>query len=246
MATGNQNDMLCRIKSVLPSNWFPDETPVLDALLSGCAYGWAWVYSMIAYVILQARRLTATGPFLDMISTDFFGTFLPRRTGETDALFNARMTKELFREKGTRAGMVKALTDLTGIAPTIFEPAYTNDTGGWGQAQGLAYNTAGGYGNLQLPFQFFVTATRPLSSGIPSLAGYGTIGGFNGMPGGYTVGALEYGNLSMVATPVTDAQILAVINDVRPAATIAWTRVTGASVFTAPLDAFILDSNVLA
>jgi hypothetical protein len=30
-----------------------------------------------------------------------------------------------------------------------------------------AYGTAGGYGNLSLPFQLFVTAYRQLSGGIP-------------------------------------------------------------------------------
>jgi hypothetical protein len=220
---GDQNDMLARIKAVMPKGWFPTVTPILDGVLSGGAWAWSWAYGLIAYVQLQARRLTASGPFLDMISADFFGTFLPRRTGETDALFSARIGREMFREKGTRAGMIQAITDLTGRVPTVFEPAYTLDTRGYGVACG--YGVAGGYGSLLLPFQFFLTAFRPTGLGVASVAGCGTIGGFNGMPGGYGVGAIEYANPSMFVPPVTDTDILNVINDVRSAATIAWTRI---------------------
>lgn len=231
MATGDTTDIVARIKAVLPNGWFPvpnadgtTNTPILDGVLSGCAWAWSWSYSLLAYVRLQARRLTASGVFLDMISTDFFGTFLPRRTGETDTLFSARIGKEMFREKGTRAGLIQALTDLTGRVPSVFEPAYPLDTKGYGVACG--YGVAGGYGSLALPFQFFLTAYRPTGQGVATVAGYGAIGGFNGMPGAYGVGAIEYANPSMFVPPVTDQDILNVINDVRPIASIAWTQIS--------------------
>jgi hypothetical protein len=203
---------------------------------------------MLAFVRLQARRLTASGPFLDMLSADFFGGFLPRRTGETDALFNARIGREMFREKGTRAGLIAAIEDLTGLIPAVFEPAYTMDTGGYGShgmtaGTNLAYGAAGGYGSLALPFQFFVTVERPTGQGVASVAGYGKIGGFNGMPGGYGVGAIEYANPSMFVPQVTDQDILNVINDVRPAATIAWVKIAGASNAAAVWDEFTWDSG---
>jgi hypothetical protein len=222
--TGDQGDMLGRIKAALPTGWFPDVSPVLDGVLSGPAYGWAWVYSLIAYVRAQSRRLTASGVFLDMIAADFFGGFLKRRVNESDAWLSARIGKELFRQKGTRAGLIGALTDLTGRAPVVFEPAYTLDTKGYGVACG--YGVAGGYGSLMLPFQFFVTAFRPAGQGVANVAGYGHIGGFNGMPGGWGVGALEYATPSMFAPSISDQDINNVINDVRPAATIAWTRLS--------------------
>jgi hypothetical protein len=230
MATGDTADFLARIKAVLPARWFPDSTPILDGVLSGPAYAWSYCYGLIRFVRAQARRLTASGVFLDMLAFDFFANFIRRRTSETDANFSIRIGKEMFREKGTRAGLVGALTDLTGRAPVLFEPAYSLDTGGYGYlgmtvGTGLAYGLAGGYGSMLLPFQFFVTAFRPHGMGVASVAGWGSPGGFNGMPGGYGVGAIEWVSPSMFAAPVTDQDILDVINDVKPAATIAWARI---------------------
>jgi len=37
---GDQQDMLRRIKTVLPARWFADASPVLDGVLSGLAAGW--------------------------------------------------------------------------------------------------------------------------------------------------------------------------------------------------------------
>ena len=230
MTTGDTADIAGRLRAVLPGGWFPapsadgtSTTPVLDGLLAGCAAGWSAIYGQIAYVTAQARRLTASGVFLDMIAGDFFGSFIKRRVNETDAALSTRIGREMFREKGTRAGLIAALTDLTGRAPVVFEPAHTGDTKGYGVACG--YGVAGGYGSLALPFQYFVTAYRPHGQGVANVAGYGHIGGFNGMPGGYGGGAVEFATPSMFAAQVTDEDILNVINDVRPAATIAWTRI---------------------
>ena len=97
---GDAKDMLGRIKAVLLAAWFPDTTPILDAMLSGCATGWAYCYSLQAFIRLQSRQLTASSVFLDMIAADFFGSFIKRRVNETDALLSARIGRELFREKG--------------------------------------------------------------------------------------------------------------------------------------------------
>lgn len=431
--TGDQNDMLTRLKAMLPSAWFPvsqpgqtSQSPVLDGLLSGSAALLSQSYALLQWVRSQARIATASGVFLDMVSSDFFGSFLSRRSGETDAHLAARIDKELFREKGTRNGLVQALTDLTGRAPTVFEPKNTMDTGGYGSMAGvrrnlisnstasgavagatgtpptnwnitrgdggitqtivtgstdsgvpclditfagtpvasnyihiwfdvtggvgapvlpsltytlsfyaalrsgalpgtpfvqvnifdvgggsigaytgpsivipsgalaqvsaytrlnnsnvyhqepllripftggvpvnftlriggpilelgavagayiatstgpvtiypaantgLAYGLDGGYGSLALPFQFFLTAYRPLGQGVANVAGYGDIAAsITGMPGGYGSGSVEYASPSMFAPQIADSDILNVINDVRPAATAAWVRLS--------------------
>lgn len=237
MATGDQNDMIGRLKAALPPTWFPNtsqglvtNSPVIDAILSGVASVWVWVYAFLQFVKSQTRIATASGVFLDMIAADFFGTFLTRRNAELDAAFCLRILKEMFRPKVTRAAMIRAITELTGRAPAIFEPAYPLDTGGWGTTgmtagTGLGYGVAGGWGSLALPFQYFIIAYRPTGGGVASVAGFGHIGGFNGMPGGWGVGAFEYASLSMVNTPVTDQNIYDTINDVKPVATIAWTSI---------------------
>ncbi len=105
------------------------------------------------------------------------------------------------------------LTDLTGRAPIIFEPARPADTGGYNSAS-LAYGAAGGWGSLALPFQCFVTAYRPHGSGIATIAGYGT------------PSPLARASLAMVEGQVTDADIMTAITSVLPTAAIAWTQIT--------------------
>ena len=211
--TGDADDMLSRLRAVLPPRWFGDTTPVLDSLLTGLATGWAILYSLLQMVVAQARIATASGSFLDMISTDFFGALLPRRPTELDDPFRLRIQQELFRERGTRAGLETILTELTGRAPVIFEPARSGDTGGYSTG-GLGYGVAGGWGSLALPFQVFVTAFRPHGAGIAAVGGYST------------GGPREYASLSMVPTPVSDADIYAAAASVMPAATICWTAIS--------------------
>jgi hypothetical protein len=221
---GDQQDVLSRLKQVLPLQWFPDDTPVLDTLLNGVAWAWAWVYELLQYVISQARISTAYGTWLDLIAVDYFGANLGRRVGENDDAYRLRLQLELIRERGTRQAVISALVDQTGRPPNVFEPANTSNTGGYGsisgKGSGIAYGAAGGWGNLDLPFQFFVTAYRPAGVGIGSVSGWGCDGG------GYGQGSLEYANLAMMQGQVTDADICTAITEVLPVGVIAWTRIS--------------------
>jgi len=216
--TGDEADMRGRLASLLPLRWFPDATPVLSALLAGLAEGWAWLYAMLSYAKLQTRIATATDTFLDLISQDCFGATLPRRPGESDGSFRARIRHELLRERATRAALASVLSDLTGRAPAIFEPSRPADTGAYGIA--LGYGAAGGWGSLQLPYQSFVTAFRPLTIGVPLAAGW------TSEAGGWGAGAIEYVSRAMIEAQVTDADIAAAIARTVPVATIAWTRIS--------------------
>jgi len=221
---GDQQDILFRLKQVLPLGWFPDGTPVLDTLLSGVASAWVWVYDLLQYVITQARILTAEETWLDLIAADYFGSGLTRRVGENDGAYRLRIQLELVRERGTRRAVISSLVDQTGRSPIVFEPANAADTGGYGgisgMAGGVAYGVAGGWGSLDLPFQFFVTAYRPAGVGIGSVSGWGCDGG------GYGQGSLEYASLTMMQGQVTDADICTAITDVLPVGVIAWTRIS--------------------
>jgi hypothetical protein len=222
--TGDQQDIMSRLRMVLPARWFPDDAPVLDGLLNGLASGWSWAYQLLRYVKAQTRIATATDVWLDIIALDFFGSHLVRRPAQNDDGFRKRIQCELFRERGTRAAIVSVLRDLTGRAPVVFEPARSTDTGGYaslgGAGGGVGYASAGGWGSLVLPFQCFITAYRPLGSGIATVSGWG------GPAGGYGRGTIEYASLAMVQGQVTDSDIYAAVADVLPAATIAWTRIT--------------------
>ena len=240
MAIGDQTDLLARLKAVLPTGWFPDVTPVLDAVLTGPAYAWSWVAALTGYAYEQCRLGTATDIFLDILAYDFLGSRISRRAGEADSAFRIRVKREILRAKATRAAMVQALTDLTGQVPLVFEPALTSDTGGYDSTR-LAYNTAGGYGSLALPYQVFLTVYRPHVGGIANINGY------NGTLGGYGAGAMQYTSADQVAG-VTDAEIYATIEATKPAATVVWVRLTnlpptGQQVLD---DSFILDESALS
>lgn len=211
--TGDASDMARRLRTVLPQGWFGDDTPVLDTLLQGLGAGLSAFYGLLEFVRAQTRIATAVGTFLDGVAADFFGAACVRWTTEPDSAFRVRIQQTLLRPRGTRSALATALTDLTGRAPAIFEPCRPADTGGYAVG-GVGYGVAGGWGNLSLPYQVFVTAYRPTGTGIAALAGYGV--------GGIPV----YGSLGMEAMPITDALIQAAIPALLPAGTTAWLRIS--------------------
>ena len=212
---GDAQDMLARLKSVLPARWHGEANPVLEAVLAGLADGWAWLHDMLATVRAQARIATAIGAMLDLIAGDFFGPRLRRRRAQGDAAFRAAILRELLRDRATRPALVAALQDLTGRTPAVFEPRRPADTGAWGMA--LGYGVAGGWGSLALPYQCFVTARRPHGSGIAGIAGWGS--------GGWGTGASAWASLAMIAGQITDTDILGAVAAAMPAAATAWVRI---------------------
>ncbi len=236
MAAGDLQDVTARLRAALPRGWFPDVVPALAAVLTGCAAGFSRVYGLLQFVRAQTRLATVTGIWVDTISSDFFGLRLPRMLNEGDRPFAARIAKEVVRPRNTRAAVIQALTDLGCGNITVFEPRDSGDTGTYGGPY-LGYGVAGGYGSVLIPFQFFVTCTRPLGGGIANIAGYGT--------GGY----LAYGSLSLIVGEVTDADIYAAVASVLPAGTDAWVRLSGAGVTpaveVARVGTWVLGSDVL-
>ncbi len=233
-AVGGQADMVARLRAVLPARWFADDAPVLDGVLAGLGQAAAQTYALLAYARAQTRMATAGGLWLDLLASDWFGGRLMRRGGEADTPLRARIRRELLRERGTRAALVAQVTQLVGRAPTIFEPSRPADTGAWGIACGYGVGGVagqgsggaaggsaggGGWGSLGLPFQCFVTVRRPRGGGIAMVDGY------CGSLGGYGVGAIEYASAGLLVAAVGDADIMAAIAGVMPAAAIAWTRI---------------------
>lgn len=211
--TGDNADFLARLKSALPARWFPDNTPVLDGLLSGLATAWTILYDQLAAVRAQSRIATASTTQLDAISLDFFAARLPRHAAEPDPAFRRRIIRQLVREHATRGAVVSIIADLTGRAPVIFEPGNLADTGAYATPN-LAYGQAGAWGSLTLPFQAFVTVRRQPQQGIANIAGYGTSG------------PIARANAAISTGQVTDADIYAAVASVLPTATTAWTRIT--------------------
>ncbi len=214
---GDPQDMLSRLKAVLPSRWHGEQAGVLDAVLAGLAEGWSWLHGMVEAVRAQARIATASGTALDLIAQDYFGPRIRRRRAQGDAAFRAAILRELLRERATRPALERAVLDLTGRAPVVFEPRRPADTGGWGIAAG--YGAGGGWGSLALPYQCFVSARRPLGSGIAVVNGWG------GGSGGWGAGAAAWASLAMLEGQVTDADIHAAVAAVLPAGAVAWVRI---------------------
>jgi hypothetical protein len=215
---GDTNDFLSRLKMVLPTGWFADTTPVLDAVLTGFAGVWSQIFSLIGFVKAQSRIATAAGIFLDIAAVDYLGVALPRRSAESDSSYSLRIRLNLLMPKATRASVVQAIVNLTGRSPNIFEPLNPTDTGGYNSLMG--YNSVGGYGSFNLPYQFFVTAYRPNDMPINNTGAY-CIG-----PGGYGAAPMSFSSVQEFTGTVTDADIYAAISSVLPVSTIAWTNIS--------------------
>lgn len=217
---GDPVDMLHRLKAAIPSRWFPDYSPNIDALLSGFAAVWAWLYSLLAFSKRQQRVATADGIFLDLAAYDFLGSRLQRSQSQGDDKFRRIVQLEILRPRATRAALDQALFDLTGNHPTIIEPRRPYDLGGYGIAMG--YGVAGAYGSIYMPHQALVTAYRQHSGGIAGIAGYNT------PYGGYGIGAIEYASSSQIVGDITDEDIRRVVLETAPAGSLIWMRIANA------------------
>ena len=218
MATGDRDDIASRLLKLLP-RWWADENPVLGALLSTIASGFAFVYSLYEAVKLQTRLATCSGAWLDLAAADFFGTSLKRLPNQSDTSLRASLRSNLFRERGTRRGIASILRDLTGVDAQIFEPTRPADTGVYGGPL-IGYGVAGGYGSVVLPFQAFITIRLTPATGIPLVAGYRI------QTGGYGQSSrAEYASLDMAAGRATLAQIYAAVDAAKPVGSIMWVAV---------------------
>jgi len=112
----------------------------------------------------------------------------------------------------TRPALYRAVTDLTGQVPWIFEPSFPADTGAY-CAGGVGYCVAGGWGSLAAEFQSFVTISAVAGIGIVSIAGYGT------------GGALVYENLSLVSVGPSNSAIVDCVCSQVPLGSIIWMRI---------------------
>jgi hypothetical protein len=226
--TGDLADMVSRLWTVLPKRWFAEQSPNLSAILRSVATPCSWLYNNITYVITQTRLGTATDNWLDLIAYDFFGNLLGRKPNESDLSYRSRIKVALLREAATRSAVSAGLQALVGSQPLIFEPANCMDAGAYGMQSesytisgtGLAYGQAGGWGNLALPLQFFVTVTRPPTPGVTLLAGYGTPNG------AYCGGVISYVDLSVLPGNVTDQDIQSTLCSLLPVNSVAWLRIS--------------------
>lgn len=203
MATGDTTDIAARIAATLPP-WVPTSLPIINAVLTGIAKGFAHVYRLLQFMRTQARISTATGGFLDLISADYFGTNMLRRKGEPDPVFQARLKKELLRPRVTLAALKQMLIDLTGRVPSIIVPGAPGNIGAWDIGT-FAFDTAGCWITAAVGPQIFITAFRPIGNGVPLVSGFDSYGGAWDTPNFCWI------DLSQITGDLTDAEITAQI-----------------------------------
>jgi hypothetical protein len=192
---------------------------VLQILLTGPGTALAAAYTLIAYVKAQMRLATSIGGMIDLWAYDFFGYWLRRRPSEQDGPFIARIMQNLFAPLVTRAGMVSALTNLLGVAPTIFEPFSVLDAGAYSNKH-TAYGVSR-YGSRLMPAQCFITVNRPAIIVPGQIPAYGAPNTAYGAPTAY------YFPAAGLAGVVQDSEILATINRTKAAGVICWVNIQG-------------------
>jgi len=220
MATGDQNDIFSRLQSYLPRGWFGDLTlaPILNGVLNGIANSLSVAYALIMFFMAQTRLMTSSGGWVDLWASDFLGTTLLRRTGETDASYIARIQVAIFQQRGTRPAMVKVLTQLTGRAPVIFEPARPLDTGCLGANTGVnSFCGVARMGSIACPFSCLITAYRPQITGGSAGAAYMNAITHSALSTPLSAGYM--GSLTQESSIASDADIYEAINATKPIAT---------------------------
>jgi hypothetical protein len=212
-----------RLIQQIPESWWGSLHPNTDLVLEGFITTAGLNYDQFNYVFLQLRLQTATGNNLDLISQDYFGGTLPRKTGENDDSFRNRISATLLQEKTTRYGMQNALFLLTGIEPTIFEPWNYYDCGAYNVPSSLAYNTVGSYGSGAYPGQVFIDVYVNAFDAMGNYSGYNDYyGGYNTAGNGAT---LWYGNDSLIQEVVSDSDIYQTINITKPEGILCWVAI---------------------
>ena len=233
MATGDQSFFAGRLRSLLPRGWFGDQgtTPFLDGILSGLGYLHATGFAWVQFSRGQLRLSTTSGEFLDDLAADFLGTAIARKAGESDAAFRIRIRQAVFAPKVTRAAILAAVQNLVGTTPVMVEPRNSSDTGGYASTSvqgggGVGYGMAGAYGSRLLPYQAFLTVQRPITAGVPAVAGYnsGASGYGSVLTPKANVGPSEYASAAL-AQGISDADIYALIADTSAAGVVIWTRI---------------------
>lgn len=169
---GDQADQFARLQSLLPP-WFgaSDESPAVNAVLQGAAWALAFVYGLYAFALTQIRIATASGGWLDLIAVDYFGDDLRRFGSESDANYSRRIRLEILRQRNTRAGIDRAVFDLTANHPDIYEafrPASCACLG----TLGFALGAVGLLGSSGAPLEVIVATPAPTGYGVPNRPGW--------------------------------------------------------------------------
>ncbi len=239
MPTGDQTDILQRLRALVPASWFRDAHGEIDAVLGGVAANEAFIYNLVQFAKAQTRVQSASGGFLDLFAFDYFGLHFQRKPGQSDAAWALAIENELLRARVTRSAVIKAVHDLTGTQVTLFEPWNAADTGGFGAAWALN-EPKSAWGSGAYPYTMFITAVEPLGAGIANLSG------LNDAQGGFGAGEFALADVHLTQGAVTNQNIYDTINATRASGITAWLSIGPPPVAGGRLDmSFYLDTTSL-
>ena len=127
-------DFASRISAVFPNGWASQEAQqneLLSFLFGAMGEGMAFEITALQYGLAAARVQTATDTALDLCSQDYFGTGLPRYSGEPDSSYVNRILVALamLGQGATRMAVTLAIYAITGVVPIVTEPWSPQDTG---------------------------------------------------------------------------------------------------------------------
>ncbi len=205
--------------------WWSNPAPVRDAIIGGLSDAFGWAYSLVDYAKQQTRLATSTSFFIDLWAYDYLALTCQRVSGEPDPAYATRISSTVTQVRGSRPGMVEAITILTGIPPIIFEPFNGGDTGGWNIACG--WDVAGGWGSAILPCQVFIIATvGGVGVGVANIGGWSSGVGSSATPS--WLGWDNYGSWisqASIAGQVTPQDLIDVINLTKPEGVCVWLQI---------------------
>lgn len=211
------------VSNTLPLTILAGYTSAVDAvvvaILSGPAAVLARLYALVAFVRAQMRLSSSVGGWIDLWAYDYFGYWIRRRPTEQDAPFITRIQQNLLAPLVTRAAMVEALTNLTGEAPTIFEPFNAADAACYGSPQ-AGYGFCQ-YGSLLMRAQALIIVNQPASSAAGPIPAYGS------PQGGYGAGCMYYFPASQFPGVAQIEEVRATINRTKAAGVICWVAAEG-------------------
>lgn len=218
--TGSQDDILGRLKRLMPNGWFgPDGSfPAVEAALAGLGAAFARVYALYAFAKLQTRLATMTGGWLELAASDFFDNF-KRLRGEIDPRYGRRLRLEVFRDRNTRNAIDRAVYDLTGQHPDVFEAWRPGCCGGL-DTPSFALDITGRLGDLTPRFETIISIPQPQNFGIPNWPGLDV--SLAGLDANFALVSDD----DIIGAGPTTADILAALERVRTASHTYWVNFT--------------------
>ena len=122
-----QTDFAQRFLRLIPQSWLSTAAQqngsLWYSLAQGAGAGLSAAYAQLAYVKNQMRIASATDQNVDNISTDVFGTLLPRRPFELDPDFGTRIRQAIVSPQPTIAGITSVVRSYLGYNPGQLQAA---------------------------------------------------------------------------------------------------------------------------